>query len=294
MTANLLTEICHNVATEPLLQPLTNESFPHRTANTDANARLDIRARGFWNTGQDAFFDVRVFHPNASSNRSMTTAAAYRKHEPAKKREYAQRVREVEHGVFTPLVLSTTGGMAREATTFYKRLADELSRKQDKQYSLVMGWIRCRLSFAILRSAISSAFEEVDPLATAQSGSSTLNLPLQRDVFFCFSFFGFLLFFIGRAGASPPSRTAAIIFLYIYIFIGRAGASPPSRTAAIIFLVIRVVRRALNLLRASFSPIFQYFSAVNDTRVSFSLIFLTCMPWRRRFVSHGRCRPLSS
>ena len=24
---------------------------------------------------------------------------------------------------------------------------------------------------------------------------------------------------IGRAGASPPSRTAAIIFLYIYIFI---------------------------------------------------------------------------
>ena len=132
MTANLLTEICHNVAAEPLLQPLTNESFPHRTANTDANARLDIRACGFWNTGQDTFFDVRVFHPNASSNRSMTTAAAYRKHETARKREYAQRVREVEHGVFTPLVLSTTGGMAREATTFYKRLADELSRKQDK------------------------------------------------------------------------------------------------------------------------------------------------------------------
>ena len=81
----------------------------------------------------------------------MTTAAAYRKHETAKKREYAQRVREVEHGVFTPLVLSTTGGMAREATTFYKRLADELSRKQDK---LFMGWIRCRLSFAILRLCV--------------------------------------------------------------------------------------------------------------------------------------------
>ena len=46
---------------------------------------------------------------------------------------------------------------------------------------------------------------------------------------------------IGRAGASPPSRTAAIIFLYLYI------------------IIIRVVRRALNLLRASFSPLFQYF-----------------------------------
>ena len=40
-----------------------------------------------------------------------------------------------------------------------------------------------------------------------------------------------------------------------------------------IYIYIRVVRRALNLLRASFSPIFQYFSAVNFTRVSFSPIF---------------------
>ena len=60
-----------------------------------------------------------------------------------KKREYAQRVREVEHGVFTPLVLSTTGGIGREAATFYKRLADEISTKEQKQYSVVMGWIRC-------------------------------------------------------------------------------------------------------------------------------------------------------
>ena len=58
--------------------------------------------------------------------------------------------------------------------------------------------------------------------------------------------------------------------LSILLVIGRAGASPPSRTAAIIFL--RVVRRALNLLRASFSPLFQYFSAVNVTRVSFSMV----------------------
>ena len=107
-TATLLTEICHNVATEPPLQPLTNESFVHRSANTEPNARLDIRARGFWNTGQDAIFDVRVFYPNASSNRSMTTTAAYRKHESAKEREYAQRIREVEM-VFSHLSFSQQG-----------------------------------------------------------------------------------------------------------------------------------------------------------------------------------------
>ena len=62
---------------------------------------------------------------------------------------------------------------------------------------------------------------------------------------------------IRRAGASPPSRTNSMIFLYIYIFI----------------YIRSTIRRALNLLRASFSPIFQYFSAVNVTRLSFSPVF---------------------
>ena len=56
--------------------------------------------------------------------------------------------------VFTPLVFSTTGGMGREAATFYKRLADKIARKEGKNVPTVMGWLRCRLSFAILRSAI--------------------------------------------------------------------------------------------------------------------------------------------
>ena len=63
-------------------------------------------------------------------------------------------VQNVEHRVFTPLVFSTTGSIGKEGTTFYKRLADMLSRTQERPYSVVMGWMRCRLSFAILRSAI--------------------------------------------------------------------------------------------------------------------------------------------
>ncbi len=78
----------------------------------------------------------------------------YKKHEDEKKRAYGQRILEIEHGVFTPLVLSTTGGMGREANTFYKRLAYLLSYKRDVPYSSLMGWLRCKLSFAILRSAV--------------------------------------------------------------------------------------------------------------------------------------------
>ena len=154
VSANLLSEICHNTCVEPVLQPLSGESFQSRSANTQDDARCDIRARGFWSRGQDAFFDVRVFHPNASSYRNKDLASLYKLHENAKKREYGERVREVEHAVFTPLVLSTCGGMSHETTTFYKKLAADLATKRKLQYSEVLGWLRCRISFALLRSAI--------------------------------------------------------------------------------------------------------------------------------------------
>lgn len=52
-------------------------------------------------------------------------------HEQAKKREYGDRIREVENGLFTPPVFATTGGMGWEATLFYKCLVDEISEKRN-------------------------------------------------------------------------------------------------------------------------------------------------------------------
>ena len=37
--------------------------------------------------------------------------------------QYEERVREIEHGSFSPLVFSTAGGMGPIATTVYKRIA---------------------------------------------------------------------------------------------------------------------------------------------------------------------------
>jgi len=62
--------------------------------------------------------------------------------------------RLIEMGSFTPLVLSTFGGMGGAATTVYKRLASLLSAKRDQSYGLVMSWLRCSISFSLLRSAI--------------------------------------------------------------------------------------------------------------------------------------------
>ena len=77
----------------------------------------------------------------------------YRKHERGKKCAYKQRLLDVEH---TPLVFSATGEMARQATTFYKRLASMLSVKWDQPHSSTLCWIHSRLSNSLLRSAIQS------------------------------------------------------------------------------------------------------------------------------------------
>ena len=92
----------------------------------------------------------------AHSNRRRPLASVYRRHEQEKKRQYEERVREVEHATFTPLVMSTTGGMGKAATTFYKRPASMISEKKNTVYTQTMNWIRCKLSFALLRASIMS------------------------------------------------------------------------------------------------------------------------------------------
>ena len=92
LAAELLREVCHNVSEEHRLQALDGEHIRPRTANREDEARLDIRANGFWS---------RVFHPNAPTYRNRDLAALYKMHEGIKKAEYGERVREVERGVFT-------------------------------------------------------------------------------------------------------------------------------------------------------------------------------------------------
>ncbi len=155
LTANLLTEVCHDVSIEPPLQPLTGEMLSGASSISQDGARLDIAASGCWGGRHEkTFFDVRVFNPHAPSNRGTNPLACYKKHERIKKSAYEQRVREVEHATFTPIVLAATGGMAKEADTFYKRLASLLAAKRGNHYSTTLAWLRCRLCFSLLRSSI--------------------------------------------------------------------------------------------------------------------------------------------
>ena len=71
-----------------------------------------------------------------------------------KRRAYGQRVRDIEMSSFTPLVFSAAGGFGPAALITFKRIALRLASTWPMPYSAIMGWLRCRVSFALLRSAI--------------------------------------------------------------------------------------------------------------------------------------------
>ena len=126
---DMLSMVCNDVEIEPVLQELTEESLPSG-ANRAPDARLDIHARGFWERQRSAFFDVRVCYPNADSYRDLDLKQIYKQHENDKKRLYTRRVMD------------------------HNRLAELVSAKKGEDYATTVSWVRSKVSFAILRSAL--------------------------------------------------------------------------------------------------------------------------------------------
>ena len=104
ITATLLKEVCKDIRVEPQLQELTGEIL-HPSTITGNEARLDICARGFWQAGQMAFFDVRVFNPTSKRYVNQEISKTYEVNEIEKKKLYKERILQIEHGSFTPLVI---------------------------------------------------------------------------------------------------------------------------------------------------------------------------------------------
>ena len=154
LLAGVMKELLPDVETEPRLQPLQGENLK-TSCNQSQEARLDIRARGFWSRQQDAFFDVRVTDPRPSLLCRSEILSQLRSHEQSKKAMYGERVNNVERAAFTPLVFSTNGMAGPETTIFLKSLAAlVIERNSDLHYSVVLGELRCRVTFCLLRWAV--------------------------------------------------------------------------------------------------------------------------------------------
>ena len=123
------------------------------SSNVQDGAILDIVMNGFWGEGQGVHLLMFIFLIHLLHAASFLSAC-YNKHECMKNRAYGQRIREIEHASFTPVVMLATNRLAHEATYFYKRLASLLSHKWGDEYSVVIGRLQYSLSFSLLCSAI--------------------------------------------------------------------------------------------------------------------------------------------
>ena len=143
---------------EPALQVLSKAKKEELKAIAKSSivgdeARSDLRIRGLFRRGMNAYFDVRVVNPIAESHSDTPISKLIRDNEKAKIREYGRRVLEVEHASFHPLVFSTEGHMGIGAKQFLRTLASKLAEKRKESFSKVLNMLRVRLSFALRRSA---------------------------------------------------------------------------------------------------------------------------------------------
>ncbi len=152
--ADMCKDTFNDVEREPVLMPLTGEDIDERTANTADEARSDVRVRSFWTKYENAFFDFRVFYPNAKSYRSTKIEKLYRDAEKNKKKEYNERITKSDHGSFTPMIMDSTGSMGPEGTVAMKTLAAKTAKKTGQHYSMVVAALRCRLAFTAARAAV--------------------------------------------------------------------------------------------------------------------------------------------
>ena len=112
---------------KPPLQPIEGEIVIGIPGD---NARPDVRTRGAWRHGQNAFFDVWITNSNSASQQNAKTEKVLLRHEKEKKREYNRRIMNTEPGTFTPLVFSVNGVLGKECSMFHKRVAEKIAKKK--------------------------------------------------------------------------------------------------------------------------------------------------------------------
>ena len=102
---------------------------------------MDVAGVGVWGAYEKTFLDIRITHPNCKTHVNQPIKDVYAHHEQLKKREYNERVLQIERGSFTPIVGSTFGGWGVEADRHHKRIATLIALKKNEEYSDVINHI---------------------------------------------------------------------------------------------------------------------------------------------------------
>ena len=84
---------------------------------------------------------LRVFDPNACRYLNKSLQKCHIINENEKKRGYIERVIQVDHATFTPLVFSIYRNMGRECLKIFSRLSDLSLEKRNIPKSVVTNWV---------------------------------------------------------------------------------------------------------------------------------------------------------
>ena len=113
-----------------LREPNDQENVPALVAN--------LSVRGVWQTQANSYLHRDV-------------GAVLSSIEHTKKQKYSQAA-EMINASFTPFVVTADGALGLEAKTFIRHLAEKIAAIWHKSYSEVLGYVRARMLFAILRA----------------------------------------------------------------------------------------------------------------------------------------------
>ena len=152
------------VADEPLILKGRANDGNCTGGEVQAEIRGDVAVHGFWQRGSSAIFDIRVTDTDCPTYRSMDPSKVLARHEKEKKDKYLDACLERRKS-FTPLVFSVDGMAGKEAIAACKRLASLLANKWKREYSGVCGYVRSRLSIALVRTTSMCLRGARDPTA---------------------------------------------------------------------------------------------------------------------------------
>ena len=124
----------------------------HNPQDETPALNVDLFCRGVYVRQGGASFDICVSDIEAISYQNRSPMSLLHSAEVEKKIKYSDACQE-RHLSFTPLVVSVDGMLAPEFAIFLRRIGEALSIKWEKPYSKTMNWVKCRLSFVVLRAS---------------------------------------------------------------------------------------------------------------------------------------------
>ena len=130
-------------------QPTTTQATGRNAPGDDA--RGDVKIHGLWEKGSDCILDIRITDTDARSYQSSSSRKVLERAAKEKKDKYLDACLERRRS-FVPLVYSVDGMACKEAKAFEKRVASLLASKWDRRYSEMVGFVRGRMSLAVIRA----------------------------------------------------------------------------------------------------------------------------------------------